>query len=328
MPSRSSAVVVLFVGCLLSALIVNSVAAQTIRPLCVSGCIPDYGVTVTPDGTNAGNKVLNTVGYTAVFALKNTGALADTYNLTCAGNVLTTCTSISPSTASLGGGGSTNVTVTYSVGGTLGAGKVRLSARSPDTDFGDTGYYTLTVTGTYPPGAPVLASLPRNRPDQLERGLCLTAGAGEAAWQCGDLIVSHAMPAYTTLGRNRSLTLVYNSATAAPRPTAAVTVTEPSGVSAPPNVVAELWVGPSGSQVLRASGTYGTWTGAPATRQIALSYDASADTTGIYDYTVVVKNNYATALSASMPGKLIVVNRGTSRCCGLVGTGRRGSTRS
>ena len=285
MPSRSSAVVVLFVGCLLSALIVNSVAAQTIRPLCVSGCIPDYGVTVTPDGTNAGNKVLNTVGYTAVFALRNTGALADTYNLTCAGNVLTTCTSISPSTASLGGGGSTNVTVTYSVGGTLGAGKVRLSARSPDTDFGDTGYYTLTVTGTYPPGAPVLASLPRNRPDQLERGLCLTAGAGEAAWQCGDLIVSHAMPAYTTLGRNRSLTLVYNSATAAPRPTAAVTVTEPSGVSAPPNVVAELWVGPSGSQVLRASGTYGTWTGAPATRQIALSDDASADTTGIYDYT-------------------------------------------
>ena len=52
--------------------------------------------------------------------------------------------------------------------------------------------------------------------------MCLTAGAGEsAAWSCGDLVLTHAMPGYTTMNRERSLTLIHNSATAWPRPVVA-----------------------------------------------------------------------------------------------------------
>ncbi len=319
MHRRWFAYVGLVFGFVLSVTMGQRLEAQTITPLCVSGCVTDYQVTVTPDGTNAGNKTLSTSGYTAVFTVKNTGALADTYSLNCINPILTICGGVSPSSVSLASGATANVTLTYSTGAVLGAGQVKLKATSTLNDNFDSGYYTLTVTGTYPQGPPGLAALPRNRPDQLERGLCLTAGAGEAAWQCGDLIVAHAMPAYRTLGRDRSLALVYNSATAAPRPTVAVTVTAPAGILTPPSVVAELSVGPSGgSQTLRASATFNAWgTGASAVaRQIALSYDASnalVNPTGIYDYTLVVKNNYATAQSATMTGKLIVVNRSGSR---------------
>jgi hypothetical protein len=59
--------------------------------------------------------------------------------------------------------------------------------------------------------------------DNQDRSLCLTTGGGEAtAVQCGDLLVAHGMPGYQTMGRDRSLTLVYNSASAAPRPVVAV----------------------------------------------------------------------------------------------------------
>ncbi len=319
MHRRWFAYVGLVFGFVLSVTMGHRLEAQTITPLCVSGCIPDYKVTVTPDGTNAGNKTLSTSGYTAVFTVKNTGALADTYSLTCSGNLLTTCTNISPSSVSLGSNATRTVTVTYSTGSVLGAGQVKLQARSPDTDFSDTGYYTLTVTGTYPQASPILTR--RNKPDQLDRGLCVIAGAGEAAWQCGDLVVAHGMPGYRTLGKDRSLSLVYNSATAVAQPAVAVAVTKGASVMDPPGVTAELWVNSAASstQAMKAKATYAPsgWVGSAAiTRQVVLSFDASdpaAYPTGIYDYTMKVRFEYSpTARETTQTGKLIVVNRRNS----------------
>jgi RHS repeat-associated protein len=60
--------------------------------------------------------------------------------------------------------------------------------------------------------------------------------------------------------------------------------------------------------------TYGGW--ANGTRQVVLQYDATAvQATGIYDYTVEVKNNYAgsPSLATTLTGSLIVVNRNSSK---------------
>lgn len=50
-------------------------------------------------------------------------------------------------------------------------------------------------------GPPTIERKNHNGPN-LDRSLCLTIGAGEAAAaQCGDLLVTHALPAYRTMGR-------------------------------------------------------------------------------------------------------------------------------
>ncbi len=157
-------------------------------------------------------------------------------------------------------------------------------------------------------GAPVVA-LRNHNADNRDRGLCLTVGAGQAAGlSCGDLFVTHGLPAYRTLGRDRSLTLFYNSAAAAPRPVVAVAVTEPAGMEAPISVYAELKV----NGAVRAAASY-TTIAVGATAQIALAYDASADASGIYPFTLEVRNVYSgSSQSTFVSGELLVANRSGS----------------
>jgi len=165
--------------------------------------------------------------------------------------------------------------------------------------------FTIIRTG---PSAPTVA-LHNFNGDNQDRGLCLTIGAGQAAGlSCGDLFVTHSLPAYRTMGRDRSLTLVYNSATAAPRPVVAVWVTQPAGAQTPDNVTALLRV----NGALKASATYSAIPTAQ-TQQLALAYDASGDATGLYPFTLEVRNVYGGVPYAdSVSGTLVVVNRGGS----------------
>jgi len=158
------------------------------------------------------------------------------------------------------------------------------------------------------PGASIVIVKNLN-PDNQNRGLCLTTGGGEAtAVQCGDLLVADGMPGYQTMGRDRSLTLLYNSATAAPRPTVAAWVTLPTTVAQPDSVYAELQI----SGIKRASAWFTAWGGTNRVRQIVLA--APFDTvSGVYPFTLVVRNQYATgAYDTTQTGSLIVVNRRTS----------------
>jgi len=212
----------------------------------------------------------------------------------------------------LGPGESTTATVTYATGSSNGPGTLKLKVLYASNNA--TGIMNFTVAA---PEAPTVVR--RNRPDQLERSLCLTTGAGEAAVQCGDLIVAHAMPAYRTLGRDRTFTLVYNSGTARPMPTLALAV-NPGAVK--PTSIDVTWkVGPAGSlpvnQTTVATANYSTsnWSANQA-KQIVLQYDAVAalQATGVYDYTVEVKSNFASGpLGTTQTGSLIVVNRSGSR---------------
>jgi RHS repeat-associated protein len=157
------------------------------------------------------------------------------------------------------------------------------------------------------PAAPMIA-LHNLNSDNQDRSLCLTVGAGQAAGlSCGDLFVVHGMPAYRTMGRDRSLTLLYSSAAAAPRPVVAVTVHEPDTTATPNAVFARLTV----SGVAVDSATYYGF--GSATKQIVLGYDASGVASGIYPFRVTVRNLYdGGPHDDSTSGEFLVVNRSTS----------------
>ena len=170
------------------------------------------------------------------------------------------------------------------------------------------GYTMWNVTRlAAPPQAAPIVTRHNFNGDNQDRSLCLTVGAGQAAGlSCGDLFVVHGMPAYRTMGRDRSLTLFYSSHQAAPRPTVAVWVSQPSGTQTPNSVYVELKVGGA----IRASATYAPWSSASGPRQLVLAYDASGDTSRLVPFTLEVRNQYTEGpQSATIYDTLMVVNR-------------------
>jgi RHS repeat-associated protein len=300
LPRLASRLAGLAVVTLLSILAAKRAHAQFV-PLCVSGCL---GVRVTPDGSSL-SAIQNSTGNSAVFIVKNTGQVAATYHLTCSSTGQATCSSVTPSTLPLDPGEADDVTVKYAAG-LPGSGRITLSASGGGTD---TGYYLITVQAA---GAPVV-SLRNHNADDLDRSLCLTTGAGEAgASVCGDLVVTHSMPGYATLGRERSLTLIYNSRTAYYRPIITAAVRQPAGTATPNAVYVELEV----AGAVRRTATYSTAGWGTATKQVAISYDAPGygHATGVYPFTLRVQNQYTgAAFTTAVSGNLIVVNRFNSR---------------
>jgi RHS repeat-associated protein len=265
---------------------------------------------VTPDGGEA-SAPANASGQQLLFTVTNTSGSWEAYTLTCGvGGQVTSCSS-SPDWTEVGPNSSVDVTVTFSTGA-AGDGTLSLTALSDYLLPGggteqDAGDYVVTVTPGGVPGAPVVATRNFNG-DNQERSLCLTMGAGQAAGlACGDLFVVHGMPGYRTMGRDRSLTLFYSSHQAAPRPLVAASVTIGSGVLQPNSVYAELQV----SGAVRASATYAPWS--DGSRQVALAFDASGWASGLYPFTLVVRNVYSSgSYDATVSGTLIVVNRSAS----------------
>jgi len=275
----------------------RDVRAQ-IHPACPN-CLG--GVAVTPDsGTDT--RPASSGPFTLVFNVHNTSTSSKAFTATCSVLGGLSCVSVSPSSFTLLPDRDRDVNVTFNTGATGGT----LGLMATATGASDDGSYIVTVT--LPPGPPSIA-LKNFNGDNQDRGLCLTTGGGEAtAVQCGDLLVAHAMPGYQTMGRDRSLTLVYNSASAAPRPTVATWVTLTNGFPQPDSVYAELQI----AGIKRASAWYTSWAGMNRVRQIVLA--APFDTvSGIYPFTLIVRNQYSTgAFDAAQTGSLLVINRKTS----------------
>ncbi|MGH7703344.1 MAG: hypothetical protein ACREMO_09640 [Gemmatimonadales bacterium] len=255
---------------------------------------------MTPDGGNE-TRLPNMGPFLVSFDVWNTGNSSATFTFACSKTGGITCGTVSPTSASIAAGAHREVDVQYSVGAT--GGQVTLTASGGATDQG---YYTVLLPG--PPGA--LALRNHNR-DNQDRSSCLVAGAGEAAaWECGDLVVTHSLPGYTTLGRERSLTLLYSSAQAVPRPIVAVAVTENSTTARPDTVYVALQI----NGVTRDSAKFVGWNTAPNTRQIVIPHVATADLTGLYALTVRVQNRYngLSQVETTLSDTLIVVNRSQS----------------
>ncbi|MGH7704097.1 MAG: hypothetical protein ACREMO_13465, partial [Gemmatimonadales bacterium] len=119
------------------------------------------------------------------------------------------------------------------------------------------------------------------------------------------------MPGYATLGRERSLTLLYNSAQAVPKPVVAVALTETSTTTKPDTVFVALQFG----GVTKDSAKFVGWNTAPYTRQMVIAHDATADSTGLYPFTLRVANRYngSATIETTLADTLIVVNRSQSR---------------
>ncbi|MFL5403413.1 MAG: RHS repeat-associated core domain-containing protein, partial [Gemmatimonadales bacterium] len=316
---RSAPIVSLFlraIPCLvLTFSLTGTAAAQHQKPPKPPRPGPDAvsgGVTVSIAPTVIG-RLHNTGPYTAVFTVKNTstGNLTD-FAMSCVAGAPITCGTVSPiSRPSLAAGASFTVSVGYSVG-VPGFGYARLNVAYGDVNP-KTAWNQLNVKSQIatPPGV----ALRNHNGDNQDRTLCLTTGAGESAADvCGDLVVTHALPAFRTLGRDRSLTLVYNSRTAYHRPIVTAAVTEGGNMFAPNIVLAELQV-PAGT--VRRTANYNGWGGYDSTtRQIALSYDAPGygHQTGIYPFLLRIQNQYTgQVFDATLSDTLIVVNRSTSR---------------
>lgn len=204
-------------------------------------------------------------------------------------------------------GGVDEIIRVYFDSGDQGTGTVtlQLTGASCSRCLGDTGYFDVTVVAEGPP----VVDLKNYNGDNMDRSQCLVTGAGEAgAAQCGDLLITHAMPEYPTMGRNRALTLVYSSAQGSPEPLVVALVEQPSALTEPDSVIAELRVG----GVLKSRAGYNGWIGGSA-RQIAISYDAAGDGSGVYPFTLTIRNLYASTMyEDTLSGNFLVVDRSTS----------------
>lgn len=289
---------VLFYLCL-SLTATRSIDAQ-VAPMCV-GCVPDYGVRVTPDGTNAGTMPANTGGYQAVFNVKNIGSMTDTYDFTCNGNVLTTCTNITPTSATLIGGAQQSVTVTYNVGFS-GSGRVQLRAMSPGTDFADNGYYTLTVTGPPPPAAPLVSTAPHNGSYR---------SVAKCVASCFDATYSHSTPSYVSMGIERSFGLIYNSSTHVPMPVVQLDVDRPPSTAMPTGYSIQLRK-TDGTFVTLQNGANIVYFGVPGSfpgrLSAAFSSQANGLGTGAWDLTAVVTAYFASGPLTTNVAVRVLVN--------------------
>ncbi|MDP9348567.1 MAG: PA14 domain-containing protein, partial [Gemmatimonadota bacterium] len=145
----------------------------------------------------------------------------------------------------------------------------------------------------------------------IERDLCLTIAAGSnAAYECGDLRLVHALPTVRTYNKARTPVLLYNSQHAEPKPLIAMDV----GIRGD---------APNGLQEIRATvqinGSSFTqqWTDASQwpkgqTRRVVVSHSfLDGLATGVYPYEVTVAAVYGGTPypAATRTGHLVVVNR-------------------
>jgi RHS repeat-associated protein len=254
-------------------------------------------VSVTPDGASEPTREVNTGPYSTVFWVTNNYHDRQvTYQLSCHGLNNVTCLGLDLYQVTLGPDAGIDIEATYSVGAAHLKGKLVVEATGAAQD---TGYYNIVITDPAPP----IIALRNHNGDNRDRSLCVTAGAGEAAaWQCGDLLVSHGLPAYATMGQERALTLLYSSAQAVPKPIVVASVTEASLIPS------QVFVRLSLNGIPKDSAFYNGW--GNGTRQIAIAHDAVADSTGIYPFTLLVRNIFAGSVQdATLSDTLIVVNR-------------------
>ena len=182
---------------ILVVLTLTTPGAAQIGPQDVNGLeiTPNGGCILVPPNTN---------GHQLEFWAVNGASSGGTWTFSCSRSGNVSCAGVVPTSRTLaaGVGGEVGVTFNALAGG---SGRITLTA-SPG---GETGWVDIDIAE---PGPPTVTLNNHNR-DNLDRSLCLTSGAGDrAAWSCGDLVITHAMPAYTTMNRDRSLTLIHNSA--------------------------------------------------------------------------------------------------------------------
>lgn len=263
-------------------------------------------VAVSPDGSNVTASPFAT--RTQSFKVKNTGAERESFRIraTCAGTAGGCSASVN--SLSLNPGDSATVVVSYSVGSSGEQGRVELHARSDRLNIADVGYVNVTVSAG---SSMVIDVVSANPGTAVARDQCLLIAAGPAAAsECGDLRIVHPLPSTATYNKARAPTLYYNSQHAHPHPTVSAYVTLPTSSATTQSVSATLTI--AGESITRAWATT-SWTPGQ-TRLITLAFNGTSLATGVYPYTLEVTwlHSGGSAVSHSVSGELIVVNRSSS----------------
>jgi len=279
-----------------------SPAQQPTGPLVGSNLIVVTYPTIEP------NRLPSTGPFAIPFYVKNIGTstiLALTTSCLFSGPI--TCSSVQPTDiASIAPGDSVLITVTYSTTASTGSGTIGTRAQ-PDVGQGAQQTRSVLVA----PAGKARPTFANHSDDNIDRGLCLTVGAGEAAGlSCGDLFVVQSMPVYRTLGRDRSLGLLYNSATATGLYLLAANVNEPGTNATPDKVKLVLTVGTSTD-----SAEFGTqkYPYSDTLRQMVLGRGLAPQATGIYPISLLVRNVYSTSVQdTTITATALIVNRASS----------------
>jgi RHS repeat-associated protein len=194
------------------------------------------------------------------------------YSAECSG-ALTNCVGAGH-TRNLSPTESEHVLVSYSTSlarGALGAVTLRAVSDWVPT-VSDSGVVTDSIDAVQPV---TVRAQSFNPGANVAREQCVTIAAGaDAAYECGDLRIVHALPAVTTMNRTRAPTLVYNSAQAAAHSIIAADVSVNSGTY-PAALHATVTFLASGKTVVRdIPWTNGQSDGQP--RRVAVQFDARA----------------------------------------------------
>lgn len=250
-----------------------------------------YGVRVTPRTGAAYVRPGATRKGTVTFTVTNLGTATETYNIS---NGWTGCASYvgrSADTLRIAGGASATVTDTIRVSsgsGSCGTFSIAATARDNASvqdvaNLAVVGTAIAAATDSVNPGAARL------------RSECVTLPAGlDGTYQCGDLLLSHALPAVRTMGVDRAPVLVYNSQTARPFPLIAADVVVPDA-SGLDSVTARLVLYGSSNpasadtMVERFRWAGSDWTSG-STRRVVVGFEAYRNgwsSTGLYGYDVV-----------------------------------------
>ncbi len=253
---------------------------------------------VTPDAE--ARLIAQVTGAGVPFTVTNPNPVGRGYTFaTACTPIVTACSP--PGNASIGPGETRDVFATLTTSGsTFATGTLTLTATDQvATTQQDVGSYTFQIA----PAGPVVT-----------RDLCLTIAAGPgAAFECGDLRLTHVLPPVRSLNKTRAPTLIYNSQHAHPFPIVSADVSMPAGSPLPTTVLATLTVNGVGYQ---RSWPGSAWGSAGQSRRVPVGFDALAAglTTGVHPYTLLVRRITSpdTSTVANLSGHLTVVNRSTS----------------
>lgn len=272
------------------------------------------GITVTTKPTVLPAKLPNTGPFTQVFTVYNDRNYSIAVEYSCNDVGPVSCGDVFPGADQIPGHSSENVTVEYSTTSGTGQAKVELIATldvgSPPSSKGAVEF------GVYGPGKGVPVPIVQRR-DHLDRGRCFTSGAGaQAGLSCGDLFVVEGMPSFQTLGRDRSPTLYYNSATATGLTLVPMWYYEPATISMPASARAILDVGGRKDSVtFTPPASDCNYAQCADSFQVVVGHGLEWDSvpTGYHDATLTLRNLYSGAVhDSTVPLRLLVVNRNAS----------------
>ncbi len=247
----------------------------------IAVAVEDHGVVLDPDEKTVG--VLAGSTGSQDLTVRNIGSTTSTFDvsISCTGQ-LSGCPTFAQVSVDPGQSAVVNVPYTVGNGGPGATGVITATA----TEVGQSGVSdNVQITATIgTPMAPTVSLTDASAAPTVARGACVTAAAGPAAVECGDLRYGYALPPITTLGKVRAPILTYNSRHAEPQLVIPANVLLPTGGVTPDQVEAILDIDGTTTTTWFDGGEWGPGRAA----RIAVDYDASGVTADLLDYSLEV----------------------------------------